>query len=537
MKYKILGFLGAVSYIIFLEALFVSNSFAQDEILPIGQIRNIGIEKSIQPELEKAYASVEKAASGVKGLEKKDEPIAPASVAGAPATGGGVNFLPRFLSRKFDFTLQGYVALEGMYDSRQILGYKLNQYVLFPLPQKLDSTGLDINDKSQFNMLAARATLTSTFKGPKIWGAATKALLEGDFTGLNDQTVGLFRVKKAFAQLDWQNTSLMLGQYYHPLCLDELFPETISFGRGIIYDPFCYAPQIKLRHKLDRYEFVLAVSKRFDLEAARRAAMPDLLGQMDIYLKEHVIGFGINYHTEVPRLYSEVANTTTELNSNVSLPDVKTFKTTESISSLYPYIFGGFHFDPFDVRARLTCAENGVVYSLIGGYDVVERNERTDQRIYANTRTIAFWTDIIYNRLSRLEPAVFVGISKNIGTGTNILKGYPEGLDEGITDPDFLTLLQLNNATTGIDYTFICAPRLRVKFGDLHICAELEYTRASFADPATSKDWEDDFGPTGKVVCGKPVNNFRILLSTFYNFEYSPLSREKDYFDTHEIAK
>lgn len=537
MKFSYFNFLLFLIAILFCVKFI--EIFAQDEILPIGQIRDIGAESSVQPQIETAREKVERATGTETAKEIKQESKNGTETNGVlgQTQAPKIDFLPKLLKRRFDFNLQGYVAAEAMYDSRQVIGFKFNEYTLFPAPQKLDKTGLDINDKSQFNMMAVRGTLTAMIKGPDIWNSKPTALIEGDFTGINDSTVGLFRLKKAFANLEWENSSLMLGQYYHPLCLDELWPETISFGRGIIYDPFRYAPQIKFRHRFDRYEFVTALSKRFDSEAARRSAMPDLFGEFYAHIDKHLIGLGINYHSEVPRLSTDVTLTSRQLDTNTTQPTTKTFKTTESLSSIYPFAFAAVKFNPFDIRMRLTYAENGNVYSLIGNYDVIERNARTDQQIYVNMKTLAFWTDIIYNRLSRFEPAVFVGVSKNLGTGQNIVKGYANNLDEFITDPDFLTLLQVDNSTAGIDYTFICAPRLRVKFGDLHLCAELEYTRASFAKSTSEDGWEKDFGPTGKVVCGKPVNNVRLLFATFYNFEYSPFSRESDYYDTHPITK
>ena len=41
----------------------------------------------------------------------------------------------------------------------------------------------------------------------------------------------------------------------------------------------------------------------------------------------------------------------------------------------------------------------------------------------------------------------------------------------------------------------------------------------------TTNNWQNDFNCKGEVVCGKAVNNLRILLATFYNFEYSPFGK------------
>ena len=240
-------------FLLFFQAsLFGFNLLAQEELLPISQIRDIGRKQSVEQELRDLNldtSDLKKENGDKKELSKKDQDSLKKDAAQEkPAM--EYDFFPKQVDRKFDINLQGYVAIEGMYDTRQVIGYKYNEYTLFPAPQKLDATGLDINDKSQFNMSGVRGTLTLNVKGPDIWDAISRAQIEGDFSGINDDTVSLFRLKKAFAKFEWENSSVMFGQYYHPIVLDELFPETISFGRGIIYDPFRYAPQIKFRHKI-----------------------------------------------------------------------------------------------------------------------------------------------------------------------------------------------------------------------------------------------------------------------------------------------
>lgn len=546
--------------IFFYVALFCFNLFAREELLPIGQIRDIGAIKAVKKEIESSEGIQEQdgsilqtpglapslrqgfdgltqdqrdlATDGLEGVGVKPEGMYVAKVPGPDKLGvaqvtvaSEQAFLPQLFRKKFDLNLQGYIALEAFYDSRQVIGYKYNEYLFFPAAQKLDKTGLDINDKSQFNMLGVRSTLTLNIKGPELWNATPSAQIEGDFSGLADATVGLFRLKKAFAKLEWENSSVMFGQYYHPLCLDEVYPEVLSASRGKIYDPYIFSPQIKFRSRFDNFEFVAAIAKKYDSANARLAAMPDVFGQLNLFVGEHIFGTGICYHSEVPRLYSTGTSTATQIDAKSSGTTNNTYKTTEEVNSIYPFVFAKLHVHPFDIRLRATYAGNGNVYSFIGGYDVEARNERTDEKIYINTRTIACWADIIYNRMSRLEPAVFIGVSKNLGASKNIVKGYPTGLDENITNPDFLTLLQVENNTSGVDYTFIFAPRLRIKFGDLHLGAELEYNRASFAQPITDPGWETDFDCKGAVVCGTPVNNFRMLFTTFYNFDYNPFTR------------
>jgi len=419
---------------------------------------------------------------------------------------------------KFLYHILGGVAFESMYDSRQVIGSRYNEFIFAPAPQELDPNGLDINAKDQFNMMGVRAACSLHVRGPKIWDALTSAVIEGEFNGIQDDTVRLFRLERAHANFDWERTTLLLGHYYHPLVLDEMFPETISRGHGIVYDPFQFAPQVKLRHRLKNFELVFAVAKDFEVQTARWATLPDVFFQINLHAGNQLLGAGVNYHVVVPRIFTEVP----PVAERAEGADAdQTFKTNEQVASIYPFAFALLRFNPFELRVRATYAQNGSVYDIIGAYGVCERSPVTDERLYTNLRTITFWADFIYKRNYRIEPAIFFGVAKNLGARERILRGYT--FVDGTTTK-FLDLLSVEDSTTSIDYMFIVAPRIRVRFGNFTLGAEIEYTKASFARPFTDDDWQDDFDCHAKIVCGKPVSNFRFLFATFYDFDFSPFS-------------
>jgi len=421
------------------------------------------------------------------------------------------------INRKFEYHVLGGVCFENMYDSRQVIGSRYNEFIYAPAPQNLDPNGQDINDKDQFNMMGVRACCSLHVKGPEIWGAQTSAVIEGEFNGLADDTVRLFRLERAHANFDWEHTTLLIGHYYHPLVLDEMFPETISRGHGIVYDPFQYAPQIKLRHRVKNFDFVFALAKDFDRQEARWATVPDIFAQLNLNIWKQILGAGVNYHAVVPRLASEMPpKEVREANSTLVLE--KKYKTTAQVGSLYPFVFALLKFDPFQLRLRATYAQNASVYDITGAYAVQYRSPVTDERLYVNLRTVTFWADFIYKRNQRIEPAIFFGVAKNLGAKEKILRGYEY-------DDNFYSLLTVEDSVTSIDHMLIFAPRVRIRFGNFTIGAEIEYTKAAFA-PGTppAEGWQDDYNCKGAVVCSRPVSNFRFLLATFYDFDYTPFA-------------
>jgi hypothetical protein len=91
--------------------------------------------------------------------------------------------------------------------------------------QKLDANGDDINATGASNFLSVVSRLGVNFKGPNVWGAKASGKLEGDFFGNTQESIGLFRLRHAYAQLAWEKSSLTLGQTWYPSFVPEVFPE------------------------------------------------------------------------------------------------------------------------------------------------------------------------------------------------------------------------------------------------------------------------------------------------------------------------
>ena len=75
--------------------------------------------------------------------------------------------------------------------------------------------------------------------------------LEGDFFGNTQESIGLFRLRHAYAQLAWENLPLTLGQTWYPSFLFLKFSrEFANFSTGIMFNPFGWVGQIRFRQSL-----------------------------------------------------------------------------------------------------------------------------------------------------------------------------------------------------------------------------------------------------------------------------------------------
>ena len=118
-------------------------------------------------------------------------------------------------------------------------------FCLYPSPESFDVNKVDINDNPGFNILSIQSRLTGKITGPDAFGAKTSGQLEGEFFGTADGDVNGFRLRHAFVKLDWEQTSLLVGQTWNPMFITELVPGTVSFNTGAPFNPFARNPQIR----------------------------------------------------------------------------------------------------------------------------------------------------------------------------------------------------------------------------------------------------------------------------------------------------
>ncbi|MGZ5188421.1 MAG: hypothetical protein ACXWB5_03165 [Kaistella sp.] len=161
-------------------------------------------------------------------------------------------------SKEWDATLYGWVRTEYSFDSRQSAYSREYNLNLYPLDEKPDANGKDINDAGASNFLAITSRVGIKFRGSDVWGAKATGNIEADFFGnteLNKSSAGsgstgLLRLRHATATLTWPKTALTFGQTWYPTFVPEVFPGVANFNTGIIFNPFGWAGQVKVTQKL-----------------------------------------------------------------------------------------------------------------------------------------------------------------------------------------------------------------------------------------------------------------------------------------------
>lgn len=414
---------------------------------------------------------------------------------------------------KFGISFSGFVKTDAFFDSHQTINIREGHFLLYPDNILLDANNEDINAKPSFNILSIQSRLKGTIKGPEAFGAKTSGVIEADFFG-NENTsfsdLNGFRLRHAFLKLNWKSTELLVGQYWHPMFVAEVFPGVVSFNTGAPFQPFSRNPQVRVSKKIGELKAIACLYSQRDFTSTgpegssskylRNSGIPNAHFQLQ-YMPDstnHVFGLGVDYKILKPRLYGEVVvspaqtivDTNTWTTTNIAAV-TKKYDVNESVASLSANAYLKFVFKPLTFKVEGVYAQNATDLVMIGGYAVKEISDPlTDTREYTNLNTLSVWTEV-QTTGKTVQYGIFGGYTKNMGSSDSISGAiYARG--------------------SNIDYVYRVSPRVVFISGKVNIALEGEYTFAMYGTSNGNK--------MGNSTNNKSVANTRALLAFIYNF-------------------
>ncbi|MBE0570632.1 MAG: hypothetical protein IH618_03735 [Ignavibacteriaceae bacterium] len=385
-------------------------------------------------------------------------------------------------NQSFGISFSGFVKTDIFYDSRQSVTIREGHFLLYPQNENLDINTNDINDKSSFNILSIQSRVNAKITGPEVVAAKPSAVLEGEFFGTSDADINGFRLRHAFVKLDWEKTSLLVGQTWHPMFIVEMFPGVVSFNTGAPFQPFSRNPQVRFTHSIKKIKFIAVAASQRDFTSngpegfssvyLRNSVVPNLNAQLQ-YTGDNIFGgAGIDYKLITPKIST-----------------TKKVKTDESLSSLSFTGYAKLNIDPVTIKLQGVYGSNMADHLMLGGYAVKSADTLSGIEEYTALNCLSVWGEISVGK--DIEYAVFAGYTKNLGANDNINGPY---YGRGIN----------------IEKVFRISPRVQFNFGSLRISTEIEYTSAGYGTPNNLNK--------GKIENSKDFTNLRILGAIYYFF-------------------
>ncbi|MEN9981875.1 MAG: hypothetical protein RL542_1662 [Bacteroidota bacterium] len=377
----------------------------------------------------------------------------------------------------------GFLRSDYIFDSRKSAMAREDQLNLYPNDVLRDANGKDANAVGQSNFLAVTSRFGAKVKGPDVWGAKMSGTLEGDFYATVEANIGSLRLRHAFITMDWKKTSLTMGQTWYPTFIPEVFPGVANFNTGILFNPFGWATQVKLKQALSKdVSLSLTAYKEREFSVAGTTAnaatinstLPTLNAQLQYKGKNVFLGAGVEYKSVQPNtIFSNVV-------------------TTETLNSTSIFGYGKYADDDIIIKAYGISGGNMNNLVMLGGYTAVTSGTT---QTFNPTKTNAFWIDIASNGKS-VAPGIFFGSTQNNGADTaasSLANISGRGL----------------SSTRSIDNVWRLSGRIDFKKNKFRVSPELELTSAKWGDTNL-------FGKASGNY--ETVNNFRTMISCVYTF-------------------
>jgi hypothetical protein len=373
--------------------------------------------------------------------------------------------------------IKGYVKADVFYDSRQTVAPREGHLLLWPAEELKDANGDDINAQPNFNQLAVQTRVTGMFKGPEAFGAKSSALIEGAFFGISNDDVNQFRMRHAFVKLDWEDISLLAGQYWHPLFVTACFPGVVSFNTGMPFQPFSRNPQLRLTKYFGKTQIAASLVSQRDFTSPggsitlRNAVIPNLNLFFQHPVGDHLVGGSVDYKRLKPEMMTNTGLKADETVSGTSLLGFAKLQLNNETSLKLEGVMGQNLYDLL----------------MVSGYAVESVKPVTGERTFTPMKLVSVWADFASGK--DIQYGLFVGYTKNQGTVEDNIGIYYSGRQE-------------------IDNVMRVAPRVIWNSGPTRLAGELEYTSAAFGS-----NKED-----GTVTDTKTVSNLRLLFGAYYFF-------------------
>ena len=389
-------------------------------------------------------------------------------------------------------------------DTRQVVSGREGMMLFYPTEADFDASGNDANAVPSLNMLCITTRLGLTINGPDVLGAKMKGYIEGDFTGSTDATINTLRLRHSFINMAWEKSTLLMGQYWYPMVIEEIMPQTQPLNMGAPFHPYARYNQVRYVSHFNNWELLAAAAFQLD-NKSQGYSDEGTISNTQFVKQSCVPEFNVQFRYNGPKFFAGVA------------ANVLTMRPKSSDNQLYSSptfsIFGKYKFSNWTLRTQTLLNNSLYEGCSLGGY--IECLTALNATTFATDYSYQQWTfNTIWTDFGRhtgkWRPGIFLGLAQNNNFGKAIY-GF---------DPDNMRFF---NNTYGrginIEYLYRIQPRLGFAAGNgLRFDAEVEYTYAQYGKYAPIEQ-TTEFTNYGYIHDNNGgVANTRFILSATYAF-------------------
>ncbi|MFW5972982.1 MAG: hypothetical protein ACOCTG_03240 [Bacteroidota bacterium] len=375
----------------------------------------------------------------------------------------------------------GFVKFDAYHDTRQVVAGREGNFLLYPTAPDVHThptTGqtLDYSEASSLNFTAFFSRVRVDVGAPAALGARTSGALEADFLGTSNGLENTIRLRQAYVDLDWGGHALRVGQYWSPLFVPEVFPQTASYNLGAPIQPLAWFPQIRHTARAGSFRLISAISMQRD-------GFEDIAGRRT---QQQAVLPGGHLHAEYtgPRVFAGMGGYVRTIRPEL-------FGERFLSGGVSAYV--RYSAPSFVVRAQGLLGTNMADHLMIGGY--VE-TVAGDRRAYQSLQTASVWANVA-TAGRPLTVGLFAGYTASLGLSDH--------LDNDAEVVRFLA------RGSDLRYVWRVSPQVSYQSGPVRFALELEATTAQYCAEHTAR--------LRPIANGdRPVTNLRTLGTVFFYF-------------------
>ncbi len=316
--------------------------------------------------------------------------------------------------KDFSYTFYGFVRGDLFYNSRAAVAPVDGNFFLYPMDERIDASGRDINASPNGSFYTFTTRLGLDMKGPAVGSARTSAKIETDFGGFSASTT-MLRIRQAWVALDWEKSQLLIGQTWHPL-VGDVMPDVLSLSTGAPFNPFNRSPMFRYRQHIGNVHLTAATIWQLQYTSPgpagasedyiKNSCVPELFLGADFIAGRTIVGAGAYLISLAPR-------TVSELNSQL-------YKVHERVTGLSYEAHFKYTAKNYMVAAKSMIHEMTDHTATIGGYGVSRvTDELSGKQSYTPFRHSSSWVNFTYG--TKWKAGFFAGYTKNLGTSDELL--------------------------------------------------------------------------------------------------------------------
>lgn len=310
----------------------------------------------------------------------------------------------------------GFVRNAYYVDTYKSVNAVYDNFYLLPLYTGKTADGEDINEVTSSNLTAIASRLGAKVTGPELFGAKSSATIEFDFGGITGSEPTLFRIRHACMNLNWEKSSLLIGQYWHPMWCGANYPHIGSLNTGSPYQPFNRSPQIQYSYKTSKLTLSAAAVYQCQfttasLESAsnanektlakRNGVLPEIVGTVEYKTEAFTLGAVGGLNVIKPK--TTVTNNAGEL-----------FHSDEMLYTPEVTAYIKYSKDKLYILAKGVYGENLSHLTMQGGFGVKTYDANTGKETYTAYKNYTTLLNIVYGK--KVQIGTFLGFSDNLGT-------------------------------------------------------------------------------------------------------------------------